>query len=49
MVVIIPALVAAFPFMLIGLACLVAVIRVDPAKLPKLVKHIAKSLRSRRK
>ena len=46
MLVLVPALVA-LPFVLLGLACLVAVIRVDRAQLPKLIKYIARSLRSR--
>jgi hypothetical protein len=44
--VIVPALVA-LPFILVGLACLIAVIRVDRAHLPEVIKYIAKSLRPR--
>jgi hypothetical protein len=46
MIILVPALIA-LPFVLLGFACLVAVIRVDRAQLPKVIKHIAKSLRSR--
>lgn len=42
----VPALIA-LPFILLGLSCLVAVIRVDQAHLPEVIKHIAKSLQSR--